>query len=318
MACVLFGTIGCNLDCALTSDLYGYKTFGVCNQNQTCSCGSNSTNRSIYLHEVWGKKFDSDYVYDQIIKDDSLSQKAAKIFSDLMATADEYKQLLKPILSPYQYARLQTNDRSLAARFIKNGTIYNLTFGIRRLRNETLESIWQEHLTTNQLQEPGIEIDDTENLDAALHHAIVNEVIDQRDRMDVDPKFGQAYSKLKLNDRSPAAEYIKKGKVDQQSVQKFISDQLDKFSQSLLTKDYRKRFRNALRNVRDKGTIYNFAYKVARMGNKALEEVFDEYLKNSKMKKPVVKLDEEPLINEILHYLIVNEFIKRNDARKRN
>ncbi|XP_065220180.1 uncharacterized protein LOC135845518 [Planococcus citri] len=228
LTCVLFGTTGCNIECSITHELYGHQTYGKCIGNNNCYCNRYyNINKPVELYDAWRKKFDDDYVFKQIIRYTSTIFETGGILADPEATGEENKESLKSILSPYQYARLKVNDRSLAAKFIKNG------------------------------------------------------------------------------------------RVDMEPFKKHVSDELDEMLQydtALLYKFYDDNFRASLNNINEAGTLYNFAYKVGRLQNANVEKIFKEYLRQNNIDKPEVNLKEEPLAMEVLHYTIINEMIKRNDA----
>ena len=48
-------------------------------------------------------------------------EQAHRIFNYPLRTAEEFKKLFRPIISPYQFSKLETHDDSLAAQFTKNG-----------------------------------------------------------------------------------------------------------------------------------------------------------------------------------------------------
>ncbi|XP_065218836.1 trigger factor-like isoform X2 [Planococcus citri] len=117
-SCLLFGDQACHIECTVIAQAYSITADGHCDENQTCQCHITG---KVSFQKAWKNKFDSDYVYKKIKENDLVLEQAHRIFNYPLRTAEEFKNLFKPILSPYQFTKLETHDDSKAAEFTKNG-----------------------------------------------------------------------------------------------------------------------------------------------------------------------------------------------------
>ncbi|KAL6963269.1 hypothetical protein U1Q18_049272 [Sarracenia purpurea var. burkii] len=216
----------CQIECAVIAQVYDVEADGHCDLHQTCQCHISDT---ISFKDAWKKKFHTGYVFRKIAHSEMLLEQAHRVFNYPLRTADQFKQLLKPVLSPYQFSKLETDDESLAAKFTNKdnsvdipavekyvseevakllkssddsllkekykdkftealenskdseGTLHNLIFRVRQLKNEPLEEAVKAYLKKNNLTEPVVELTEKEGLTEILTNAITNEIIKQND-----------------------------------------------------------------------------------------------------------------------------------------
>ncbi|XP_065215300.1 uncharacterized protein LOC135841975 [Planococcus citri] len=136
MSCLLFGQAGCNTGCVISGELFHFKSNGFCDSNQVCNCLNHNDDS---FRELWKKIFKSDYVYHKINEDDSLYNEVRDIIVDRsFLTNEEFKELLNPILSPYQSSILKTNDKHPSVKYTKNGKFDQEA--LRKYVNEKLDT----------------------------------------------------------------------------------------------------------------------------------------------------------------------------------
>ncbi|KAL6963272.1 hypothetical protein U1Q18_049275 [Sarracenia purpurea var. burkii] len=140
MTCLLFGAPGCAAECRLRARLYGTRGEAICTDNQVCQCDSKLV--SFYQH--WNKRFNSVYTYRAILGDNDIYQKTMEIFKNPLKTGKQYKELLKPVLTPYQYNKLKVADITLAAKFTNNDEPDKEA--IQKYIDETLKSPLKQYL----------------------------------------------------------------------------------------------------------------------------------------------------------------------------
>ncbi|XP_065215287.1 uncharacterized protein LOC135841969 [Planococcus citri] len=118
MSCLLFGKAGCNTGCVIAGELFHFKSNGFCDSNQVCNCHNHNDDS---FRETWKKIFKSDYVYSKINDDNLLYDQVMNIFNRSFRTNEEFKELLNPMLSPYQSSKLKTNNKHPSVKLTKDG-----------------------------------------------------------------------------------------------------------------------------------------------------------------------------------------------------
>ncbi|KAL6955799.1 hypothetical protein U1Q18_050759 [Sarracenia purpurea var. burkii] len=222
--CLLFGRNVCIEQCRLKGLLFGvYRTNAFCDQNQICKCQAGK----ISFYQEWMHKFDADYVYHEILDRETILNQIKSLFNNPFRTAEQFKLLLRPTLSPYQFAQLKVRDSdSLAVKFTPNG-------------------------------QPDIE-----------------------------------------------------------AIRKHVSQEVDKLSATsrfiFKVVRYKERLLTILENS-GKGTLYNIAYRLEQLKNPTLSAILEEHIKENKIDKPEIKIEDKQSLDDVFTNAIVNEIIKRMD-----
>ncbi|KAL6963270.1 hypothetical protein U1Q18_049273 [Sarracenia purpurea var. burkii] len=115
-SCLLFGEQACNIECMIVGQIYDVTAHGYCNMVHFCRC---HIYHAIPFKDAWRKKFHTGYTFRKIIEDKLVLLQVRDLFNYPLRTADQFKELLKPIISPYQISKLETRDQTLAAKFTK-------------------------------------------------------------------------------------------------------------------------------------------------------------------------------------------------------
>ncbi|XP_065222796.1 uncharacterized protein LOC135847257 isoform X2 [Planococcus citri] len=358
MGCILFGNEVCNGICVLYGRLMNFQSSGECDSNNICTCYnqkdtpvSDSQRPSIKPTEK-GQYNEKDLVkyitenVDRKLKSE-LGQSLLNIkYKDRFRKVLENSKNDDGFLFDYTFKVTQLENKildNIFNEFLKENRMEKPDFGTIITAEEDWLIFQVDIIMLNTLidrieENSDVEIDKDVNPSIScllFGNEICNSVCVLYANMMNFQSRGMCDSNnlcicynhrdRKISDSQlPNVKRTADGKFDETALVKYVTESVDENLKSsgkfLLDVNYEEKFKEALENAKDEENFvpeYNF--KITQLKNKTLENMFEKFLKENKIKKTDAanpELPEEAITLLLVDNTIVNTVIDRIDAKR--
>ncbi|KAL6955802.1 hypothetical protein U1Q18_050762 [Sarracenia purpurea var. burkii] len=127
------------------------------------------------------------------------------------------------------------------------------------------------------------------------------------------------YNKLKVADITLAAKFTNNNEPDKEAIQKYIDETLKsplkQYLDALLTTNYKENFEQSLKNIDNKGTLYNITATLEQLQNETLNDIFEKHLKKCNVANPETNEERKYGLDEVFENLFLDYIINKNNQQ---